>query len=192
MVSNKTKIIYFEDEWRELQEGVDRLAAFLNSGVDAKRPFTNAELSKLYSSVYTLCVERVFTDGSTCSTVLLYQRFKESVETYLKEEVVPSLREKKGESLMVEVVNTWETFRAFVDYMIKIFKYLDEYFTKYNGRDKLNLVCIKCYKTLVYKPIKQDLLAAFLEEGMGAGMDKDRMKAVDNIFIEMRSNRRSY
>jgi cullin 1 len=195
--NNKTKMvnqqtqINFEEQWKYLQSGIDRLIDFLDS--NTKRPFDHKEYTNMYSTVYNLCTQKVDTGKQPGgATELLYERYKKSIIQYLTDSVVPSLKEKQGEVLLMEAVKRWRNHQTVVKYMCKLFKYLDMYYTKHNNRDNLRDVGIKCYQTHVYESIKKDVSVALLDkihkERTGETIDRSMMKDGINLFIEMGLN----
>jgi len=181
----------FEEKWSLLQEGVDKLIDFLDS--DTKRPFNNYEYSQLYATVYNLCTQKVDTGKlSGGPTELLYDRYRKCISNYLVDRVVPSLKEKQGEVLLMEAVKRWRDHQIVVRYMVKLFHYLDRYYTKHNNRDSLKDVGLKCYQQLVYESIKKDMASALLDkiykERTGEMIDRSVMKDGVTLFIEMGLN----
>jgi len=181
----------FEEKWQLLQEGVTKLIDFLDS--NAKKPFDFNEYATLYSTVYNLCTQKVDTGKlSGGPTELLYGRYSTCIKNYLVERVVPSLKEKQGEVLLMEAVKRWRDHQIVVRYMGKLFNYLDRYYTKHNNRDSLKDVGLKCYQQLVYESIKKDMASALLDkiykERTGEMIDRSMMKDGVNLFIEMGLN----
>lgn len=181
----------FEEKWTLLQNGVTKLIDFLDS--DARKPFDHNEFATMYSTVYNLCTQKVDTGKLTGGpTELLYARFSQCIRNYLTERVVPSLKEKQGETLLVEAVKRWRDHQIVARYMGKIFNYLDRYYTKHNNRDSLKDVVLKCYQQLVYESIKKDMASALLvkiyKERTGEMIDRSMMKDGVILFIEMGLN----
>jgi cullin 1 len=181
----------FEDKWKLLQDGVDKLIEFLDS--DQRRPFDNNEYANLYSTVYNLCTQKVDTGKLNGGpTELLYDRYRKCISQYLTDRVVPSLKEKQGEVLLMEAVKRWRDHQIVVRYMGKLFSYLDRYYTKHNNRDSLKDVGLKCYQQLVYESIKKDMAQALLDkvhkERIGESIDRAVMKDGVTLFIEMGLN----
>jgi cullin 1 len=167
------------------------LIDFLDS--DTKRPFNHNEYAQLYATVYNLCTQKVDTGKlSGGPTELLYERYRKCISNYLVERVVPSLKEKQGEVLLMEAVKRWRDHQIVVRYMGKLFNYLDRYYTKHNNRDSLKDVGLKCYQQLVYESIKKDMASALLDkiykERTGEMIDRSVMKDGVTLFIEMGLN----
>lgn len=110
----------------------------------------------------------------------------------MTDRVVPSLKEKQGEVLLMEAVKRWRDHQIVVRYMGKLFNYLDRYYTKHNNRDSLKDVGLKCYQQLVYESIKKDMAQALLDkvykERIGENIDRSIMKDGVTLFIEMGLN----
>jgi len=181
----------FDEKWKVLQDGFDGLIDFLDS--DQKRPFDYESYSNLYNTVYNLCTQKVDTGKLNGGpTELLYDRYKRCISQYLTDRVVPSLKEKQGEILLTEAVKRWRDHNIVVRYMVKLFNYLDRYYTKHSNRDSLKDVGLKCYQQLVYESIKKDMAQALLDkvlkERNGESIDRSMMKDGVNLFIEMGLN----
>ncbi|KAL9649739.1 hypothetical protein ABK040_009554 [Willaertia magna] len=181
-----------ESSWKFLKEGVNKLIEYLDSNL--KKPFNNAEYSNLYTMVYNLCTQKVDTGElqNYGPTEILYDRYKKVVSEYLKDRVVPSLKEKQGEILLVESVKRWRDHLIVVKYLTKLFSYLDRFYTKHNNRDSLKDVGLKAYQQKVYEIVKKDMAQALLDkihkERDGDLIDRSLMKDGINLFIEMGLN----
>ena len=120
---------------------------------------------------------------------MLYDRYRTCISDYLKELVVVALKEKQGDGLLMEAVKRWRDHQLVVRYMVKLFNYLDRYYTKHNNRDDLRSVGLKCYQELVYGSIKRDMAQALLDkihkERDGDLIDRSMMKDGITLFIEM-------
>jgi cullin 1 len=140
-----------------------------------------------------LCTQKVDTGKLNGGpTELLYERYRKCIGQYLSDRVVPSLKEKQGEVLLMEAVKRWRDHQIVVRYMGKLFNYLDRYYTKHNNRDSLRDVGLKCYQQLVYESIKKDMAQALLDkvhkERIGENIDRSIMKDGVTLFIEMGLN----
>jgi len=141
------------------------------------------------STVFNLCTQKVDTNKKGGATELLYDRYRTCISDYLKELVVVALKEKQGDGLLMEAVKRWRDHQLVVRYMVKLFNYLDRYYTKHNNRDDLRSVGLKCYQELVYGSIKRDMAQALLDkihkERDGDLIDRSMMKDGITLFIEM-------
>lgn len=181
----------FEEKWTVLQAGVNKLVDFLGSG--SSKPYDFNEYATLYATVYNLCTQKVDTGKLTAGpTELLYDRYKKCIAQYLQEKVVPTLKAKQGEVLLLDAVKKWRDHKLVVRWMCKVFNYLDRYYTKHNNRDSLNDVGLKCYQQYVYESIKRDMATALLQkvlqERNGERIDRSVMKDGIGLFTDMGLN----
>jgi cullin 1 len=115
--------INFEEKWAIMQDGVNKLIDFLDQ--KGKKPYNHEEYSTLYATVFTLCTSKVDTGKSSQNpTELLYERYKKCIQNYLQERVVPSLKQKQGEILLIEMVHRWRDHQLVIRWMQKLFSYL--------------------------------------------------------------------
>lgn len=189
--TSRHQLTNFEEQWKILEEGINKLFDFVES--DLKKPFDYREHSRLYSTVYNLCTQKVDTGKmSGAPTEILYDRYSKVLSNYLTETVVPALKQKQGEALLIESVKRWRNHLLIVKWITKVFAYLDRYYTKHNNRDSLRDVGLKLYQQLVYQNIKKDMATALLDkihlERCGETIDRNMMKDGVNLFIEMGLN----
>lgn len=76
-------------------------------------------------TVYNLCTQKVDTGKlSGGATEILYDRYGKCLSSYLTETVVPSLKKKTGETLLMEAVKRWRDHQLIVKWLCKLFNYL--------------------------------------------------------------------
>eukprot|EP00761_Pharyngomonas_kirbyi_P009744 gb/GECH01009762.1/.p1 GENE.gb/GECH01009762.1/~~gb/GECH01009762.1/.p1 ORF type:complete len:757 (+),score=124.82 gb/GECH01009762.1/:1-2271(+) len=188
--ASKRPALVFEDKWADLKGGIQKLLDFINS--DMKRPFDVKEHARLYTIVYDLCTQRVDISRNGPATDVLYERYKSTFHDYLAAHVVLSLKEKQGETLLMEAVKRWREHQVIVKWMMKVFRYLDLYYTKHSNKDSLRDVGLKSFQEHVYGSIKQDMARALLDkihqEREGDLIDRSVMKDGVQLFIEMGLN----
>lgn len=77
------------------------------------------------SIVYDLCTKKVDIGKLTGGpTELLYDRYKKCITQYLLDRVVPSLKAKQGEVLLMEAVQKWRDHEIVVKWMGRLYNYL--------------------------------------------------------------------
>lgn len=62
--------------------------------------------------------------GNQNPTELLYERYKKCIQQYLQDRVVPVLKQKQGENLLMEMVHRWRDHQLVIRWMQKVFTYL--------------------------------------------------------------------
>jgi cullin 1 len=58
------------------------------------------------------------------ATEQLYNRYQTSINKYLNDKVVPSLKKKDGDLLLLEAVKRWRDHRLIIKYLERVFQYL--------------------------------------------------------------------
>lgn len=107
-------------------------------------------------------------------TEIMYNRYKDSLDKYLRDTVVPNLQQKHGEHLLLDSVTAWRNHLIICKWMQKVFEYLvrchfhvylhnkDRYYTKQLKRDSLNSIGIKCFQDSCYYIVRRDIATALL------------------------------
>ncbi|XP_045830954.1 cullin-1-like [Trifolium pratense] len=89
--------------------------------------------------------------------ILLYENYKNTFEDYIGLTVLPSLREKKDELLLKELLEQWSNYKIMNKYMFKFFSYLERhYICGRNGRPTLELKTFLSFYSLVYDEMHGD------------------------------------
>lgn len=68
---------------------------------------------------------------------------------FYNDQVLPSLREKRGESFLEEFVRSWSNHKVMVTRLSEIFHYLDRYFVKWRSIPNLMAVGLSIFRDLV-------------------------------------------
>jgi hypothetical protein len=56
----------------------------------------------------------------------IYKRYKQSLKMYFTSRVLPALREKEGEAMLIEFVRRWGIHREMVPRLSNLFSYLED------------------------------------------------------------------
>ncbi|KAA8548496.1 hypothetical protein F0562_000237 [Nyssa sinensis] len=105
-----------------MQEGINKLIDRIE-GVH-KHQFTSEKYMNLYTTSYNICQIDQF--GPEAQK--LYEQYKKTFEDYITSKVLPSLRGKKDESLLEELVNRWNNHKVMTRWIARFFGYLNRYF----------------------------------------------------------------
>ena len=135
------KIIELEEGWSRIKkdgiEKLQRMIAQMRSGNRTNQEFfTNAEYSFLYSTVYSMSIQK----SPHCFTAELYNNYRKSVTEYLSDTVLPSIQNARGEKVVVELVSRWEDHQIMSRWFVKFFIYLDRFYVKRNAKETLQQV----------------------------------------------------
>ncbi|XP_061349208.1 cullin-1-like [Gastrolobium bilobum] len=111
----------FEEGWPLLQTAVDRIINQVE-GVD-NSSFTSQEYMSYYTTVYELCTDQQHLKNSK----KLYDQYKKIFEEYINSTVLPSLRGKKDENLLRELLRRWSNHKIMTRWLSRFFNYLNRY-----------------------------------------------------------------
>ena len=132
-----------------------------------------------YSIVYDMAVQRP--PHNYCEE--LYTRYKNVYVVYLRETVLPALRERGGAFMLAEIGQRWKNHRdVMVKWMKKFFMYLDQYYTKREKVPSVYDTGMIAFKDTMFPLVKDDVTTAILElvaqEREGESIDRDLLKSV--------------
>ena len=187
MASGGAPIITFEDGWARIRtRGIDKLEAMIDHGMDnPKQSFKNKEYVELYTTVYTMCIQK----APHCYTEQLYEHFATSIKDYLQKVAYPALQAKTGPALIQELVRRWQDHRIMKKWLCDFFRYIDRFYVKRQSAKPLAMVCIERFYTLVFAPIQvratPAILALVKQDRGGEEVDRDLLRDVIEIYIEM-------
>ncbi|PHT71225.1 putative cullin-like protein 2 [Capsicum annuum] len=103
----------------------------------------------------------------------LYDKYKEVFEEYINSTVLPALREKHDELMLMEFVKRWANHKLMVRWLSRFFRYLDRYFIYRRSLPTLNEVGLTCFRDLID------------QEREGEQIDRALLKNVLDIFVEI-------
>ncbi|CAM9004193.1 unnamed protein product [Rhodiola kirilowii] len=119
----------------------------------------------------------------------LYDKYKLAFEDYIRESVLPSLREKHDEFMLRELVRRWGNHKIMVRWLSRFFYYLDRYFIARRSLPPLHDVGLICFKELVYEVVKDKVRDAVIslidQEREGEQIDRALLKNILDIFVEI-------
>jgi len=120
----------------------------------------------------------------------LYNRYGNIYENYLKEKVLPAIKAKQGESPMLqEFAKRWKNHKLLVRQMWKLFVYLDRFYIKRISGLPLKAVGVQKFEQVCFNAVKDKVREGILEliekERKGEGVDRELLKSVVNVFVEI-------
>lgn len=122
----------------------------------------------------------------------LYQRHGETIESYLKNHVLPGLRDKSGQGgtvLLTELQHRWSNHQIMNKWLQKFFTYLDRYYVKHHSLPTLTEAGLRCFRTHVYDVMKADATRAISQlvddERQGQLIDKSLIKSIVSMYESM-------
>ncbi|XP_048136089.1 cullin-1-like isoform X2 [Rhodamnia argentea] len=166
--------------WGHVEQGLVKLKNIIEGRDDT--PMNADDFMMTYASVYNMCTQKPPHDYSQ----VLYDRFREEIEKYLDQAVMPSFRRKHNEFLLKEFLQRWENHKVMVRWLARVFHYLDRYFISRRSLPSLRDIGISCFKT----KIKVDhfwylvLVEQINQDRDGNQVDKSLLKNVLDVYIE--------
>ncbi|KAF3664459.1 Cullin-1 [Capsicum annuum] len=164
MAMAQLKIIELDEGWEFMQKGIIKLKKFLEG---QQHSFSSEEYMMLYTTIYNMCTQKPPNDYSQ----QLYEKYKEAFEEYINSTVLPSLREKHDEFMLMEFVKRWANHKLMVRWLSRFFHYLDRYFIARRSLPALNEVGLTCFRDLID------------QEREGEQIDRGLLKNVLDIFV---------
>ncbi|CAM0881246.1 unnamed protein product [Alopecurus aequalis] len=175
--------IELEVGWRHMDAGVSRLKRILH-GVDGES-FSSEEYIHLYTTIFNMCTQKPPHDYSK----QLYERYKKTLEDYIKSIVLPSIKEKHGEFLLRELVERWKNHKVMVRWLSRFFHYLDRYYVSRKLLLPLRELGMTCFHDLVFNELKTTLATIVIDmvndERDGQLIDRALVKDVLDIYVEI-------
>ncbi|KAH9604161.1 hypothetical protein KSS87_010501 [Heliosperma pusillum] len=177
------KIIELEQGWEFMEKGITKLKKILEGLPEP--PFNSKDYMMHYTTIYNMCTQKPPHDYSQ----QLYDNYKQAFVDYLKETVLPSLREKHDEFMLRELVNRWSNHKVMVRWLSRFFYYLDRYFIARRSFPSLNEVGYTCFRELIYQEISgkaKDAVIALIDvEREGGQIDRALLKNVLDIYVDI-------
>ncbi|XP_010470187.1 PREDICTED: putative cullin-like protein 2 isoform X2 [Camelina sativa] len=166
--------ITFEEGWPFVQKVVTKLIRNLEGELEP--PINSAEYMEVYTIIYAMCRQDLIYQQ-------LYDKYRQVIEDYTIQTVLPSLREKHDEYMLKELVKRWKIHKVLVRYLAKFFYYLERHFVSGRGIPTLREVGLTCFRDLVYREMQSTatevVLALIHKERKGEQIDR---KLVENVL----------
>ncbi|KMT20271.1 hypothetical protein BVRB_1g002750 [Beta vulgaris subsp. vulgaris] len=177
------KPMELHEGWEFMENGIKKLKKILEG--ESEPPFNSEEYMMLYTTIYNMCTQKNPYDYSQ----QLYDNYRQAFVDYIVSTVLPALKEKHDEYMLIELVNRWLNHKVMVRWLSRFFHYLDRYFITRRTLPSLNDVGLTCFRDLVYQEIsgkaKDAVLALIYVEREGGQIDRALLKNVLGIFVEI-------
>lgn len=174
-----------------LEEGFVKARNIL-IGYPPKALFTADHFIHFYHCVYTMCIQKAPHDYAS----QLYERYKSALEESIVLVVLPSLNEKHGPFLLIELLQMWENYKVMTKFLSGVFIHLDRYFVVRNGRPSLRGVAILCFHDLVCCKLDghfRDVAISLINQDRnGKQVQQDLLKSVFTFVMEIGEGNKSY
>eukprot|EP00899_Mesostigma_viride_P014258 jgi/Mesvir1/22833/Mv20093-RA.1 len=181
---NARKDIPLDQGWSFMERGITKLKNLLEGKPGAEN-FSGEEYMMLYTTIYNMCTQKPPHDYSQ----QLYERYRDAFRDYIRDTVLPALRAKYGEFMLLELVRRWENHLVMVRWLSRFFNYLDRYYICRHSLSSLKDVGRICFRDLVFAELKgstrEAVIAMIDREREGEQIDRTLLKNVVGIFVEM-------
>ncbi|CAI9109047.1 OLC1v1008784C1 [Oldenlandia corymbosa var. corymbosa] len=175
--------IHLDVGWGVMEKGIEKVKTILEGTKDEQ--FTSQEYMVNYTTIYNMCTQRQPHDYSD----QLYDKYKKTFESYIASDVLPSLREKHDEFILIELLKRWPNHKIMIRWLSRFFHYLDRYYVARSSVPTLNEAGLTCFKHEVYKELNGKFTGAVLalihQEREGDQIDRSLLKNVLDMFVEM-------
>ncbi|KEH32290.1 cullin-like protein [Medicago truncatula] len=153
MSNSERRIISFEEGWDFMQQGIQKLLEGL-----PELNITADDYMTLSTTIYVMCTQKPPHEYSE----QLYEKYKETFDGYIKSTVLPSLREKKDELLLRELLERWSNHKIMTKLLSRIFRYLHKYHIRKRGLSSLEETGFLSFYYLVYDEMHRQVMDAIL------------------------------
>ncbi|KAI3448612.1 hypothetical protein Pfo_005277 [Paulownia fortunei] len=172
-----------EEKFRLLDEGIAKAKVILD-GYPANSVFSAEEYMKYYDCVYDMCLD------STCGySWQLLDRFKTALEESISSKVLPSLLDKNGVPLLIELLHFWANYKVMVKCLRRFFLYLDRQIAERKTAAPLSDTSVCSFDELVCKVLHKRLTNATLflitQDRNGVPVDWNLLQGISTFYVEV-------
>nr|XP_023893118.1 cullin-1-like [Quercus suber]POE60060.1 cullin-1 [Quercus suber] len=181
------KTFTVEEGWEYMKNnGILKLIRILEGLSEPS--FTIAESMMLYTTVYNICNQHPRPDNSE----KVYKMYQEVFEEYIIHKVLPSIKEKHGEIMLMELVKRWVNNKVMIRWLSRFFEYLSRsYLVKKLDFSPLEELGVTRFRNLVYLEVGRNAIDVVIilinKEREGQQIDRGLLKNVSDFFIEIGS-----
>jgi len=177
--------------WGQLQPALDEiLATAMVHGSDPRKCLTTRAFSQLYSLVYNACTS---SPGNSMADQL-YKRVGQTIDGFCRERLAPRLRGVPPGSLVVQVVEWWNTFKSVLQPVSGIFSYINRHYCSALGLPTINEGGFNSFRMLVLETVVDDLSSFILASiqtarEVGSAPNAQQLQAVVKMLVEVGSGK---
>ncbi|XP_002888178.2 cullin-like protein 3 [Arabidopsis lyrata subsp. lyrata] len=172
--------IKFEEGWSYIHQGVTKLIRILEG--EPEPALESQQYMNLYTTTYVMCSK------NPNYSQQLYDKYREVIENYTIQTVLPSLREKHDECMLRELAKRWNNHKFLVRLFSRFLLYIDSSFVSKRGLPSLREVGLNCFHDLVYREMQsmatEAVIALIHKEREGEQIDRELVRNVIDVFIE--------
>ncbi|CAH8277455.1 unnamed protein product [Arabidopsis lyrata] len=173
-------VLKFEEGWSSLQKGITEVIRIIE---EEPEPAFKPQLGvNLYTTIYDMCTQKPDYSHQ------LYEKYLQVIEDYTIQTVLPSLREKHDEHMLIELVKRWNNHKILVTFLTNIFHYIDRYLVPRTNIPSLDEVGLTCFLDLVYSEMQsmatKAVVALIHKEREGEEIDRALVKNVLDVYVD--------
>ncbi|XP_015087426.1 cullin-1-like [Solanum pennellii] len=182
---SEVKIIEFEEGWEFMEKGITKLKKILQE--EEEICFDSEEYMMLYTTIFNMCTQSMPPPCINNHSKQLYENYKQVFVEYIDSTVLPCLRDRHDEFLLMEIVKRWANHKIMIRWLSRFFQYLERFFINAKSLPGLKEVGLMCFRDLVYEELKvkaRDVVFVLIErERDGEKIDRSLLKSVVDIFV---------
>ncbi|XP_058000968.1 cullin-1 isoform X2 [Hevea brasiliensis] len=140
-----------EREYEEVLVVIKEMVNTLNTSLEGieTQPFNSEDYMRFYTAVYNITSPHPIREYSQ----ELYDKYREICEEHLNSKVLPSLRGKRDQDLLQELVRKWANYKTMTRWLSRFFHYLERYFIPIRQLPSLQENSFIAFYNLVYGEI---------------------------------------
>ncbi|XP_023643977.1 putative cullin-like protein 2 [Capsella rubella] len=163
-----------------MQKGITKVIRIIEG--EPEPPFDSNDYMTLYTTIYTMCKQNH--DYSHPR----YDKYREVIEDYTIQMVLPSLREKTDEYMLQELVKRWNNHNVMLRWLARFFAHIDRYYVPKRDIPTVSEVGLTCFCDLVYLEMHptatKAVIALIRKEREGEEIDRELVKNVLDVYVE--------
>ncbi|KAJ9181945.1 hypothetical protein P3X46_005988 [Hevea brasiliensis] len=176
-----------EREYEEVLVVIKEMVNTLNTSLEGieTQPFNSEDYMRFYTAVYNITSPHPIREYSQ----ELYDKYREICEEHLNSKVLPSLRGKRDQDLLQELVRKWANYKTMTRWLSRFFHYLERYFIPIRQLPSLQENSFIAFYNLVYGEIngqvRNTVISMINQERNGELIDQELVKSIVTIYVEM-------
>eukprot|EP00257_Ricinus_communis_P015382 XP_015573284.1 cullin-1 isoform X2 [Ricinus communis] len=177
----------FEAGLKVIQDAVDKVNSIVEGTCtpSCSSCLSSEDYMLYYTVIYNLSVANPLGDYSK----ELYYKYKEIFEDHITSKVLPSLREKRDQDLLQELVNRWADYKIMTRWLSRFFHFLDRYFIPTKKLPSLQETSFTAFHNSVYGEMNSQIRDAVISmingEREGEEVDHALVNNIVSIYVEM-------
>ena len=139
-----------------------------------------------YMNVYQVIIYQCDTNDNNNQ---IHEIFESFVQEYLDTEVLPMTQGKVGETLIKNLVDSWDRYTIYSKMMDRSFEYLNRYYLKNNQLQLIGEKCLAMFKENIFNDAKDRITGAILSQislqREGNAVQREYLKKAIQVYVDM-------